>query len=96
VFLPLRSIGGKCGATAKVQTDSQDSVQVSQLEGSPRKPSVSFIVPNARQMDVVDHIYRKFRYVEDYCDLTISFDSERRRRRRYEATAAARGIMTGP
>jgi hypothetical protein len=67
----------------RVLTDAKKSVQVSQSAGNPKRLTVSFSVPKARQADVVDHIARQFwHWIEDYSDSTIAFESEPRRTRR--------------
>lgn len=68
---------------AVVVTDAADSVEVSQPAGNPKRLSVSFSVPTARQADVVDGIARQFWYsMEDYSDSSVGFEAEPRRPRR--------------
>jgi len=54
-------------------TDSRSSVRVSKPAGNPKRLTVRFTVPKARQADIVDRIGRQFWYVEDYSNSTIGF-----------------------
>lgn len=56
---------------SRVLTDAKNGVQVSQPAGNPKRLKVSFIVPKARQADVVDGIARQFWcWIEDYATST--------------------------
>jgi len=67
---------------AEQLTNAKESVQVSQPANNPKRLTVSFTVPKARQADIVDHIGREFWGVDDYSDSAIRFASEPQRTRR--------------
>jgi hypothetical protein len=65
---------------AQALTDVQSSIEVSQSPDDPKRLTVCFSVPDARQADVVDGIGREFwQWVEDYNDMSIGFGPRKRR-----------------
>ncbi len=67
---------------ARMLTNAASSVRVFQFAEEPRWLGVSFTIPNARQVGVVDRIGRAFWMIEDYQDMSIGFGPERRRTKR--------------
>ena len=61
---------------AEKLTNAKESVQVSQPANNPKRLTVSFTVPKARQADIVERIGREFWNVDDYSDSAIRFTSE--------------------
>jgi len=63
-------------------SDDSSSVRVACLPDAPRKIEAQFSIPDARQIDVVDRIGRRFWQVEDYRDSSIGFSRPSKRKRR--------------
>ena len=63
-------------------TDDRQSVRVSVPADTPKSMIAAFTIPNARQMDVVDKIMRRFAlFMEDYQDQTAWFPKKPRKRK---------------
>ena len=60
-------------AAAYSRTNDRNSVQIFVPEDSEHKVVAVFTIEKARQIDVVDHIGRAFRFVANYADCTIRF-----------------------
>ena len=60
-------------AAAYSRTNDRNSVQIFVPEDSEHKVVAVFTIEKARQIDVVDHIGRAFRFVANYADCSIRF-----------------------
>ena len=63
-------------------TDDESSVRVVCPAETPKKIAARFSIPKAWQIDVVDRIGKRFRYVKDYQTCSIWFSQPGGRRRR--------------
>jgi DNA-binding MarR family transcriptional regulator len=58
------------------KTNDKNSVQIFVPEDSKEQVVAVFTIEKARQIDVVDNIWKAFRFVEDYADCTIRFPKQ--------------------
>ena len=58
---------------ARAKTNDRHSVQVFVPENSEKQVVAVFTIEKARQIDVVDHIGKAFRFIDDYSDSSIWF-----------------------
>ena len=58
------------------RTNDKNSVQIFVPEDSKEQIVAVFTIEKARQMDVVDNIWKAFRFVADYADCTIQFPKQ--------------------